>query len=324
LHSLREEPENLSINGSPNPEAIATNGTESNQNGEVMKATMTDVQQAIEQLGNKNDVDGARSFSFASYREGDWTDRESNSETEEDSDVEGEAWHSSARQKLAEKARKANQKAAEVKSTPIRITVPPIEVELSEESEGEEDDSLPSGISLPNPHIREEDENDNNLALSQGDQTALKPFVSWERLVSEPVEEESVPTAKADEPGSSNDSMFLPSPTQFMTDLLPATVNQLETLHSTSSIVASAETGISQTLVHNANGLPSQQTIMPAAVSPLSITNSLQKDSSTSPKTSSPSEWTVDEVVDWLKSKGFDQPTCDKFIGISLPIQVFL
>ena len=28
-----------------------------------------------------------------------------------------------------------------------------------------------------------------------------------------------------------------------------------------------------------------------------------------------PSDWTVDEVIDWLKSKGFDQSVCDKFIG---------
>jgi hypothetical protein len=28
-----------------------------------------------------------------------------------------------------------------------------------------------------------------------------------------------------------------------------------------------------------------------------------------------PTEWSVEEVVDWLKSKGFDQDVCDKFIG---------
>ena len=28
-------------------------------------------------------------------------------------------------------------------------------------------------------------------------------------------------------------------------------------------------------------------------------------------------EWSVQEVVDWLKSKGFDQAVCDKFIGKS-------
>jgi hypothetical protein len=28
-------------------------------------------------------------------------------------------------------------------------------------------------------------------------------------------------------------------------------------------------------------------------------------------------EWSVQEVVDWLKSRGFDQDVCDKFMGKS-------
>jgi hypothetical protein len=35
-----------------------------------------------------------------------------------------------------------------------------------------------------------------------------------------------------------------------------------------------------------------------------------------SPTRKSPAEWTVEEVVDWLKLKGFDRPICDKFVGI--------
>jgi hypothetical protein len=30
---------------------------------------------------------------------------------------------------------------------------------------------------------------------------------------------------------------------------------------------------------------------------------------------SPPNEWSIEEVVDWLKSKGFDQEVQDKFIG---------
>ena len=40
-----------------------------------MLATMTDVQQAIEQLGHKGDVDGSCSFPFSSIR-GESTDRD--------------------------------------------------------------------------------------------------------------------------------------------------------------------------------------------------------------------------------------------------------
>ena len=32
-------------------------------------------------------------------------------------------------------------------------------------------------------------------------------------------------------------------------------------------------------------------------------------------KANNPSEWSVEEVVEWLKSKRFDQDVCDKFIG---------
>ncbi|EGO02307.1 hypothetical protein SERLA73DRAFT_49752, partial [Serpula lacrymans var. lacrymans S7.3] len=70
--------------------------------GEVMKATMTDVQKAIEQLG-RNDRDGARSFSFASTRDGDTTDREldTDNETDRDTDIgeEGVDYHRNARHK---------------------------------------------------------------------------------------------------------------------------------------------------------------------------------------------------------------------------------
>jgi hypothetical protein len=45
------------------------NQSTSTGNGEVMRATMTDVQQAIEQLGHKDDLDGSRSFTFSSSRD---------------------------------------------------------------------------------------------------------------------------------------------------------------------------------------------------------------------------------------------------------------
>ena len=31
---------------------------------------------------------------------------------------------------------------------------------------------------------------------------------------------------------------------------------------------------------------------------------------------SNPAEWTVDEVIDWLRSKGFGDDVCEKFIGM--------
>ncbi|KAJ7490150.1 hypothetical protein B0H11DRAFT_1651812, partial [Mycena galericulata] len=36
-----------------------------------------------------------------------------------------------------------------------------------------------------------------------------------------------------------------------------------------------------------------------------------------------PSEWTLEEVVEWIKSKGFDQDVCDKFIEQEITGDVF-
>ncbi|KAI0313113.1 sterile alpha motif/pointed domain-containing protein, partial [Amylostereum chailletii] len=37
-----------------------------------------------------------------------------------------------------------------------------------------------------------------------------------------------------------------------------------------------------------------------------------------------PSDWSVEEVVDWLKSKGFDDGVCDKFIEQEITGDVLL
>ncbi|KAI0071841.1 hypothetical protein K474DRAFT_1629965 [Panus rudis PR-1116 ss-1] len=127
----------------------------------MMRATMTDVQKAIEQLGRRRaegegDADGSRSFSFASSH-GEWTDR---SETETDHDDEelndglgvgeGEGWHKNARERLAMKAREANEarlakeareSGGSAPTTPIvsmRFSAPPIDVEVSDESDDED------------------------------------------------------------------------------------------------------------------------------------------------------------------------------------------
>ncbi|THH29883.1 hypothetical protein EUX98_g4312 [Antrodiella citrinella] len=114
------------------------------QGEQVMKATISDVQKAIEQLG-RSDRDGAQSFSFASSH-GDYTDR-SETETDGDSDEDGQVWHKDAREKLAARAkqeneeRKAKEAAESAQATSSRSIAPPIEVEMSDESEGEEDET---------------------------------------------------------------------------------------------------------------------------------------------------------------------------------------
>ena len=164
LHTLNEEAEDAPV--------IAD--TEKKEGGHgVMRATMTDVQEAIEQLG-RNDRDGNGSFSFAS----------THTDTDRDTDVEasvenGEAWHKGARSNLAEKARqqqellRQEQEAydAELKrhAPPLveQLSEPPIQFELSDESEGEDEEEFERGPTsntlFPHrnhDHISEEEEDD--------------------------------------------------------------------------------------------------------------------------------------------------------------------
>jgi len=46
------------------------------------------------------------------------------------------------------------------------------------------------------------------------------------------------------------------------------------------------------------------------------VTAGSSSDAQSSLKSTHPSEWTVDQVVEWLKSKGVDDATCAKFVGM--------
>ena len=164
LQPLQEEPEPASVNGSATPNG-ATSVKGSRENGEVMRATMTDVQKAIEQLGH-DDFDGTRSIAFSSLREGDSTDHE----TETDTDAEGDNFYKDARQKLAEKARKQveEDRAREEAETQrlTRSSAPPIEVEVSDESEDEEEEREVTQHRRKHPHILEEEDEDDTRHFS--------------------------------------------------------------------------------------------------------------------------------------------------------------
>ncbi|KAL4245817.1 hypothetical protein ABKN59_001635 [Abortiporus biennis] len=185
LHTLHEEPESNGTGTSP--EADERNRTLSGD-GEMMRATLTDVQQAIEQLG-RNDHDGTRSFSFASSH-GDYTDR-SETETDHEDEADDEDWHKGVREKLAARAKQENDERAaraaaeaSLPSTPIRSTAPPIDVELSDESEDEEEEEpvqrvlkrhsdpyIPSTSRIPS-HIPEEDEEEQDQDQDNQQQVA--------------------------------------------------------------------------------------------------------------------------------------------------------
>ncbi|KAJ7610817.1 hypothetical protein FB45DRAFT_941703 [Roridomyces roridus] len=333
LQSLAEEPESSEVSPvSPVPQ-IYLNGGEGDPNGEVMKATMTDVQKAIEQLGNRNNESSSnidrddRSFSFASTHDGRTDD-----EDETDFDVsEGEGWHKGARRKLAEKARQAVKDAEELdrifSSGPSRLVAPPISVELSDDSEDEDDhehDNTFAGSPLrEHPYIPEEEEPSENEHTDQlGRMRAMEdePATATANTFSVPVPPTPVspgdasyppPTAIALPPPVEREPTPVREPVVIPTVGLPSPAPSAALTSKHSSIASSAAGGL----------VPSKPSSVTSA--PLSaVSEGKRRDDSGHGSGSGgsangtgkhPSEWTVEEVVDWLKGKGFDEDVCDKF-----------
>ena len=185
LHTLNEEAE-----GTSTPEKV-----EKAEGQGVMRATMTDVQEAIEQLG-RNNRDGNGSFSFASSHTD--TDRDTDTEVKSTTgDLDGEAWHKDARSALAEKARRQQellrreQEAYDAelqRMTPVLtddMVEPPIQFELSDESEDEEEEGLDRGLSAntlfprrEHEHISEEDEDDEISVRQKPNDRPITPKAS--------------------------------------------------------------------------------------------------------------------------------------------------
>ena len=344
-----------------------------------MHATMTDVQKAIEQLG-RHDGDGSRSFSFASSRgEGDdWTDRESIIDT----DGETDGWHLSTRQRLAEKSRIVNEESAGP-STPMRISAPPIEVELSDESEAEDDEHT-SRLYAESPflrhhhHIPEEEEDDTQSSIkakAKGSNLPVDPEPSTPVMASDAyivpspgVDADDLPTATVPgksflkdqdqgsraaspeptarpalqpepelkpEPQAHAEQIPLPTspspPNGASPSPPPSTPPPVAPIWVTSLALANGTPERARTPVFHPPGTPSSSTITSIGIqqalgTPTKPRSLLQPQGTETPppekptlSTLSPSkppeEWVVEEVVDWLKAKGIDQVTCDKFIG---------
>lgn len=331
------------------PPQSATTGSQSSLNGPlqtlkeedndgngVMKATLTDVQEAIEQLGRR-DNDGGGSFSFASTRDGDVTDREA--ETDRDTDAENDgigdnAWHKGARHNLAEKARAAAQAADAASTTAVsddgipaavptpttstmRSSQPPIEVEMSDESEGEEDgDGEAVGTHTHFPRRHHED-------------------------ISEEEDEESARRASAPaNPQPHTDVVEVPNETDKpIGTARQSTFSHSETLQRPGSPPSSHRFPSTPPITPSVASIPPAQVEFPSAIprptsepelkaamilpSPPSSSNGTSKQPSTEGPnftTAHPSEWTVDDVVEWAKSKQFDKSVCDKFIGRQLAV----
>lgn len=368
IHSpIPQTPATVVLNGREADVVSVATHQRSASGAEVMKATLTDVQQALEQLGRGQgqniDGDEARSFSFASSR-GDNTEGETDTDFDI-SDVDGpeggggESWHKGARTKLAEKARRAVEEAEKLEamlagggSSERRTVAPPIEVELSDESEGEEDYTTHSSIfPREHPHIPEEDEdvetdqdcttpptpqhvkepsserntvkrassgaNSAHLVMPERDDTETQTATRTSFPVFEPPAALPSADTRNDQPleqserypepkRNSNNAVYresliaLPSPTGSflgMSGGMPLHKEQPTSKHSS---VASASS-----MRPTASGMSQP----PLTASSLQTTLVEEQPK----KKGHPSEWSVEDVVEWLKTKGFDLDVCDKF-----------
>lgn len=348
--------------------------------GEVMRATMTDVQKAIEQLGRgplgNDDHDGARSFSFASMKE------EGDTETDDTdfdlSDLDGsinegdkEGWHKNARRKLAAKARRAVEQAEQLEaimnegsSSMRRQIAPPIEAEMSDESDVDDDGDFTTSRRLQRRHpgILEEDENEVD---EQGQNHVHDRMSSKGTSVTEiqqpdndlempPKDESQIPTATAQSPfhvpvepavaASTPFSEETPQPNsfsqpavekpqdrlQFVGSSDPTTVSSVPASQLAATIVSPytteegqqrksppfATNGLRSTSgsTHPDAGAYLSNSAPQVAIAKPQVEQS-QAVSPTDDLKTHPSEWSVEQVIEWLKGKGFDQDVCDKFVG---------
>ncbi|KAE9389360.1 hypothetical protein BT96DRAFT_980734 [Gymnopus androsaceus JB14] len=382
LQPLEEEESEADSPSHPQPPAIFVNGNEAD--GEVMKATLTDVQKAIEQLGRNRassvDGDGARSFSFASTRDDRDTDHES--ETDYDlSDTENqefgdEAHHKTTRQRLAEKARKAVEEAEKLEmimggmNPGTRSSAPPIEVEMSDESEGEDDDHDDQDFTHTSSFLRRhsaiEEEDEDVETEGNGTAPTQTPQVHQDlTLPEQDVDETEAQTATAasfpslpapDNADSKSVSLPTPVSPSFLRSESTITPTPAAVLSVTPTPAAStpppavtpaavrSPSPIRESLValpspsassfnsnsgafhfspqrsqHNSlTSAPSSTPTVPPtedgeAVSQPSQEKDDQKVSAKEKEKTHPSEWNVEEVVEWLRTKGFGDDVCDKF-----------
>ena len=341
---------------------------------EVMKATMTDVQRAIEQLG-RGGADGEGSFTFASSHGGDTETDETDfemSDTERANDVNGaQDWHKGARTKLAERARRAVEEAEKLEAmttgigspsgTGRVVSAPPIQAELSDESEDEGDPSdrmdltsRSSKFQREIPYILEEDEEFENdkggyaQDLSMDAATTITHLSSDTGDFSIPLpeqdESEAQTATKASFPvfQSPPPSNWPPPDTTLLDEKIPSPAKSSLPSPISPNTAASKQFAITpiafsapdkqkRSSIPTAREVPLSGLPSPAATDPtgasLSKHNSLMSSFSSNAPVyqpvvedkeagkKDPSQWTVEEVVEWLKSKGFDQTICDKFIG---------
>ncbi|TDL30064.1 hypothetical protein BD410DRAFT_759246 [Rickenella mellea] len=349
LQALSEEPDSDSALSNQEKDVVESGGRGADG---VMKATLTDVQEAIEQLG-RNDRDGARSFSFASTRDGDTTDHElTDRETDTEAEKvppglgvvggEGETWHKGARHNLAEKARAAAEIEKHAEPSP------PLEFELSDESEGEDDPVHdPVFPRRDHEHISEEEDEEedrpNGLRPSLNTSNGTPRPVSFDSHV-QPSEEFIVPESDVPQTVTARRTTFPEEETKFQppaelvynptapfsmpTPTTPMSLGAVAKMEQSTPSAFPKPEPLSPVVLPNPHSTASSQTS--ALPSPPPSTPGAQRQAPSSEQdtlrtpTTHPSEWSIEEVVEWAKSKNFDSAICAKFVEHEITGDVLL
>lgn len=130
----------------------------------------------------------------------------------------------------------------------------------------------------------------------------------------------------------------------FVKEKIPSPATISVTLPQARSFVLEKQKGTTTTaaLELPSSGLPSCTPTVPTGVSPLKRNDTVSSSPTNEPDSppipqlavddkweggkneKKPSEWTVEEVVEWLKGKGIDQKICDKFVEHEITGQVLL
>ena len=321
-----------------------------------MEAKMTDVQKAIERDGVGEDGDCARSFSFASTRDGANTENSDfnlgdSDETEiNGNDDHDHDWHKFARRKMAAKAKRAIEEAEKVETmmgdSGRRAITPPIEVNVSDANKVEDDTDLTRSSNFRRNHSNIPEENEDigtdgkASAATNVTRYSTIDTLSTTDVVVPPKDETDFPSAtKPSFSASQTPTESLPEEPEkkaltLEKDIYPSFISPLTTtlpniqqiLKRSSTPAREIPNGLSFAAL--AGHISSKRNSMTSSSSALGmLLNANNTSVFTRPASISVStvqgrnetppmmEWSVKEVVDWLKVKGFDQDVCDKFIG---------
>ena len=232
-----------------------------------------------------------------------------------------------------------------------RALAPAIEVDFSDESEVEDDADLmrSSNFQRNHPHIPEGEDVGTNgkvTATTNGTRYSTIDTLSNADVLVPQNDETDIPTATKHYFSASQTPIpttelleepekKLPAPEKdiYPSPISPSTTNVRQILKGGSTPAREISDGLPSASVGHVNSKPNSMTSSSSASGMLMNALQVQQQPNSTSVSTKPTsvpvsttvlgrngappmmEWSVKEVVDWLKRKGFDQDVCDKFIG---------